>query len=74
MDISAMTSSGDARWVAKVHSTASEVIHACKANVSRLTIPSAPVTTSIASRIVIAARVNAVWNSGRFGDGVGMDR
>lgn len=74
MGISAMTTSGDARWVAKVRSTASEVIHVCTANVSRLTIPSAPVTMFIASRILIAARVTVGWNSGRFGGGVGMDR
>jgi hypothetical protein len=45
----------------------------CTANVSRIMVPSALVTIDIVSRIVIAARVTVVQNSGRFGSGVGMD-
>jgi hypothetical protein len=45
----------------------------CTANVSRNIILSVLVTTAIASRIVIAARVTVMQNSGRFGSGVGMD-
>jgi hypothetical protein len=45
----------------------------CTANVSQIMVPSALVTIAIVSRIVIAAQVTVVQNSGHFGSGVDMD-